>query len=97
MATMGGSSVVTELARNFSTIHCCNAYSVRLAFARTCAAAGQACKVLVQLVEAGINQVLARQPIKRAGLDAMHQLPRNAAAGNQIKPAARRPAGAVHS
>src|SRR2546427_8499597 len=60
-------------------------------------AADQARQVLVQFVETGINQFLSRQTIERARLDAVHQLPRNAAAGNQIKPAARAHAGAVQS
>ncbi len=52
-------------------------------------AADEARKILVQLVQAGVDQLLAGQSIERAGFDAMHQLARSPSAGNEVKPAAR--------
>ena len=52
-------------------------------------ASDEARKILVEFVQAGVDQRLPGQGIERAGLDAMHQLARSASAGDEVKPAAR--------
>src|SRR5260370_12748338 len=52
-------------------------------------------KILVELVEAGVDKFLSRQTIERPGLDAVHQLPWGATARNEVEPATSGHAAAI--